>query len=139
MALFARLDENRRLQLVNHLGVKLGEDTEQMLSRLERGEFDAADIEHDPNRRDADHDYARRVRAIDSSSPARLMRTPSAYSRPPAVRAKSCCLPCGWIPFPKTARRKLRTFLLPRLSSRLRCTQRMRYLGSGVPFVEVAR
>jgi D-lactate dehydrogenase (quinone) len=76
MALFARLHENGSLQLVNHLGVKLGEDPEQMLSRLERGEFDAADIEYDLNRRGTDHDYARRVRDIDSSSPARFNADP---------------------------------------------------------------
>lgn len=76
MALFARLDENGRLQLVNHLGVKLGKDPEQMLGRLERGEFDAADVEHDPDRYGSDRDYARRVREIDSSSPARFNADP---------------------------------------------------------------
>src|SRR5712675_489318 len=66
MALFAQLDRIGRPQLINHLGVKLGEDPEQMLGRLDRGEFDATDIEYDPKRRGADHDYTRRVRDIDS-------------------------------------------------------------------------
>lgn len=72
MALFARLDRNGRLQLVNHLGVKLGEDPEQMLGRLERGEFTAADIDHDPDRWGSDRDYPGRVREINSDLPARF-------------------------------------------------------------------
>ena len=76
MALFARLDEQGRLQLVNHLGVKLGQEPEQMLARLERGEFNAADIEHDPGRCGSDRDYVRRVREIDSDSPARFNADP---------------------------------------------------------------
>ena len=76
MALFARADENRRPQLVNHLGVKLGENPEEILGRLDRGEFGAVDIEHELHGRCADHDYARRVRDIDSSSPARFNADP---------------------------------------------------------------
>jgi len=76
MALFARLDGNCRLQLVNHLGVQLGQDPEQMLGRLERGEFDASNIEHDPNRCGSDCNYVQRVREIDSSSPARFNADP---------------------------------------------------------------
>jgi len=76
MSLFARLDDNSRLQLVNHLGVKLGQDPEQILGRLQRGEFEAADVEHDPNRCGSDRDYARRVREIHSDSPARFNADP---------------------------------------------------------------
>jgi D-lactate dehydrogenase len=72
MALFARVDGNGQLQLVNHLGVRLGLDPEQILRRLERGEFDETDIDHDPNRWGSDHDYDRRVRDIDSDLPARF-------------------------------------------------------------------
>src|SRR5580704_5655997 len=76
MAMFARVDDKGRLHLVNHLGVKLGEDPEEMLGTLDQGAFDEADIEHDPNRRGADHSYAERVREIDSSSPARFNADP---------------------------------------------------------------
>jgi D-lactate dehydrogenase len=76
MALFAQLDEHGQLQLVNHLGVRLGADAEQMLERLERGQFDAKDIEHDPQRRGSDHDYVQRVRQIDSNLPARFNADP---------------------------------------------------------------
>ena len=76
MALFARVDESNRLELVNHLGISLGEDPEQILGKLERGEFDASDVEHDPSRCASDHDYARRVRDIDSNSAARFNADP---------------------------------------------------------------
>ncbi len=72
MALFARLDADGRLHLVNHLGVKLGEEPEQILGRLDRGELGPADIEHDPTRSCSDGDYARRVRDIDSDVPGRF-------------------------------------------------------------------
>ncbi|MBL8268611.1 D-lactate dehydrogenase [Steroidobacter sp.] len=76
MALFARVTANGELQLVNHLGVSLGQDAEQMLARLDRGEFNAEDIEHDSNRWGSDRDYARRLREIDSDVPARFNANP---------------------------------------------------------------
>jgi D-lactate dehydrogenase len=72
MALFARVNECGQLQLVNHLGVELGDEPEQMLSRLERGEFVREDISHDPERWGSDRDYSRRVRDVDAQSPARF-------------------------------------------------------------------
>jgi D-lactate dehydrogenase len=75
-ALFARLSEPGHLQLVNHLGVRLGEEPEEILNRLEQGRFSPADIEHDASRQGSDRGYARRVRAIDSQSPARFNADP---------------------------------------------------------------
>jgi len=72
MALFARLDPSGRLQLVNHLGVKLGQEPVQILDRLERGAFGASDIELTTDRRASDRDYHRRVREIDADRPARF-------------------------------------------------------------------
>ncbi|TAL85058.1 MAG: D-lactate dehydrogenase [Rhodanobacter sp.] len=70
MALYARLDERGELRLVNHLGIRLGDDPEQILDRLERGDYTEADIEHDAGR-GSDHDYAAHVRNIDADTPAR--------------------------------------------------------------------
>ena len=72
MALFARLDASGRLQLVNHLGVKLGREPVQILDRLERGAFGASDIELTTDRCASDRDYHRRVREIDADRPARF-------------------------------------------------------------------
>lgn len=76
MALFAQLDASGRLRLINHLGVRLGSDPEQILERLERGEFSASDIEHNPTRWGSDRDYTRHVREIDADSPARFNANP---------------------------------------------------------------
>lgn len=76
LALFAQLDADGRLHLVNHLGIHLGEDPEQILDRLERGAFTAADIVDDPAHPASDHEYARHVRAIDAERPARFNADP---------------------------------------------------------------
>ena len=72
MALYARVDEAGELHLINHLGVQLGNDPETILDRLERQAYDAADIDHDPDRLCSDHEYAHHVRDIEADSPARF-------------------------------------------------------------------
>jgi D-lactate dehydrogenase len=76
MALFARLTEGGRLELVNHLGVNLGNEPEEILGRLDRGEFADTDIDPDLHRSGSDLDYVRRVREVDSSVPARFNADP---------------------------------------------------------------
>jgi hypothetical protein len=44
MILYAQVDERGAVHLVNHLGIRLGDDPEEILGRLERGHFRAADI-----------------------------------------------------------------------------------------------
>jgi D-lactate dehydrogenase len=76
LALYAQRGKDGALRLVNHLGIRLEGSPEQMLERLARGGFDAADIDADPSRRASDGDYARRVREIDSEVPARFNADP---------------------------------------------------------------
>lgn len=76
LALFARVDEAGRLQLVNHLGIALGGDPETILDRVERGAFTPTDIAHDPARAASDHRYADHVRQIDAATPARFNADP---------------------------------------------------------------
>lgn len=71
MALFGRLDEHGEFRLVNHLGIRLGIEPETVLDRLERGNFKASDVEHDPSQRASDQDYVEHVRDIDADTPAR--------------------------------------------------------------------
>ena len=71
LALFGRVDETATFRLVNHLGVKLGEEPESILSRLDRGAFGPGDIENDPSLRASDVRYAEHVRDVDSATPAR--------------------------------------------------------------------
>ena len=67
-ALFAQVDAGRRLRLVNHLGIDLGDTPEAMLERLERGDFaPAAAVTQGES---ADASYRRRLRDLDAAEPA---------------------------------------------------------------------
>jgi D-lactate dehydrogenase len=72
LALYARLNEDGSLRLVNHLGVELGDDPELMLQRLEQGDFSDADLSRDTARLASDDDYERHVRDIEAETPARF-------------------------------------------------------------------
>jgi D-lactate dehydrogenase (quinone) len=76
MALFARVGNTGEVQLVNHLGVRLGNDPETILDKLERDAFTEADIEYSPNQIASNHDYARDVRDIDADKPGRFNADP---------------------------------------------------------------
>ena len=76
MALFAHLDERGEVQLVNHLGVSLGDDPEQMLARLDGGTFSVADVVETTGRLGSDRAYAELVREVDADSPARFNADP---------------------------------------------------------------
>ncbi|UWP88719.1 D-lactate dehydrogenase [Aliiroseovarius crassostreae] len=71
LSLFARITEEGRLELVNHLGINLGETPEEILTRLEQGDYSSADLES-TNRKASDTDYARRVRNVEADTPARF-------------------------------------------------------------------
>ncbi len=71
LSLFARISEDGQLELVNHLGIALGDTPEEILTRLETGNYDNSDHETG-NRKASDTDYGRRVRNIDADTPARF-------------------------------------------------------------------
>ena len=75
MSLFARIDENGKLTLVNHLGIDLGVTPEQILSKLDDDRVRDEDVQHD-GRHAHDHDYITRVRDIDADTPARYNADP---------------------------------------------------------------
>jgi D-lactate dehydrogenase len=76
MALFARIDDTGEVELVNHLGVRLGNDPERMLDRLEKDAFVEPDIEYPADRVASDHNYAQDVRNIDAATPGRFNADP---------------------------------------------------------------
>ena len=75
MSLFARIDEQGQLRLVNHLGIDLGETPEQILSKLDDRRVTDADVRHD-GRHAHDSDYVERVRDIAADTPARYNADP---------------------------------------------------------------
>lgn len=76
LALFAKLDEDGELRLVNHLGISLGNGPEEILERIERGHFAAEDIDAAPGRRASDQGYCDHVRLVDAPTPARFNSDP---------------------------------------------------------------
>lgn len=75
-ALYACIDETGTLRLVNHLGIPLGDEPEEILANLERGSFGHDDLPAAPERMASDREYAQHVRDIHSSEPARYNADP---------------------------------------------------------------
>lgn len=71
MALYAQLGDDGRLQLVNHLGIALGSSPEEILQRLQRGDYRETDIDLGGDRRASDASYQQIVRQVDAATPAR--------------------------------------------------------------------
>ncbi|AXW87972.1 D-lactate dehydrogenase [Lonsdalea britannica] len=71
MALYGRVNDQGKVELVNHLGINLGETPEQILVRLEQRQYTEADVVND-DRQASDHEYADRVRDVDADTPSRF-------------------------------------------------------------------
>lgn len=70
LALYAQVTADGRLELVNHLGLALGETPEEILARLDKGETGTPEPE--TQRKASDTDYHQRVREVDADTPARF-------------------------------------------------------------------
>tara|TARA_Y100001960_G_C14742311_1_gene863670 strand:- start:5 stop:1705 length:1701 start_codon:yes stop_codon:yes gene_type:complete len=77
LALYAQVNNDRELELVNHLGIKnLGETPEEIFSRLEEGDIPIDDI-GSMDKAASDHEYQNRIREIDAAVPNRYNADPS--------------------------------------------------------------
>ncbi|WP_176080601.1 D-lactate dehydrogenase [Paraburkholderia tropica] len=75
MSVYAQVDAQGRLSLVNHLGIALGDTPEQILARLDRGELPEDAIRHDAGAA-SDRHYAEHVRDVNADTPARYNADP---------------------------------------------------------------
>ncbi|MBE2894959.1 D-lactate dehydrogenase [Spirabiliibacterium falconis] len=75
MALYAQINAEGELMLINHLGVNLGETPEEILTNLEQQRYDATDIEYN-HQCGHDHGYHTHVRDVDANTPARFNADP---------------------------------------------------------------
>jgi len=73
LALYARINEAGAVELVNHLGIALGNEPEEILGRVERGDFGAVE---DTGRWASDREYQQHVREVDAATPARFNADP---------------------------------------------------------------
>ena len=71
LALFAQIHADGRVDLVNHLGINLGQDAETILRNLDDGAFDKSDIEQ-TDKLASDQTYQDRVRNITEDTPSRF-------------------------------------------------------------------
>jgi len=76
MALFAQVTEGGILQLVNHLGIEVGNDPETILAAIDVGSFDESQIAFPHDRWASDREYQHHVRQVDATSPARFNADP---------------------------------------------------------------
>lgn len=76
MALYARIEADGSVRLVNHLGVSLGVEPEAMLAQLDAGEIAESDIVDDATRVCSDRHYQDHVREVDADTPARFNNDP---------------------------------------------------------------
>ncbi len=76
LAVYAQVNEGNELELVNHIGLRLGDEPEEVLARLEAGHFIPDEIEHPVDRAASDPDYATHVRDISAPTPARFNADP---------------------------------------------------------------
>ncbi|HBR98547.1 MAG TPA: D-lactate dehydrogenase [Gammaproteobacteria bacterium] len=70
LALFAQVNAEGKLELKNHLGILLGEEPEDILTRLENGDYTEEDIQY-PDKKASDDGYVSIVRNVDADTPAR--------------------------------------------------------------------
>lgn len=99
LSLFARITGNGRLELVNNLGLDLGEEPEEILSRLDSGDY-----RRDPlpsNARASRDDYPDRVRDIDADTPARFNADPSGLHEASGCAGKLAVFAVRLDTFPK--------------------------------------
>ncbi|MEC5341477.1 D-lactate dehydrogenase [Brenneria populi] len=71
MALYGRVNEQGEVELINHLGINLGDTPEEILTRLELQQYEDKDVIHD-GRQASDHEYVERIRDVDADTPSRF-------------------------------------------------------------------
>ncbi|EAS40719.1 D-lactate dehydrogenase [Photobacterium profundum] len=72
LSLFAQVDKEGKLHLVNHLGIDgLGETPEEILTNIQNGNIKLENIQHDVGMA-SDREYEARVRDVDSDIPSRF-------------------------------------------------------------------
>jgi len=71
LSLFAKIESDGHLVLVNDLGVDLGQTPDEILTNLQNKNYTEKDIKF-PNKLASDHEYQERVRDVEARTPARF-------------------------------------------------------------------
>lgn len=89
LALYAQVQPDGSLTLVNHLGIELGDSPEEMLTRLQKGDYSPAAVRNEAARA-SDAGYAEHVRDVDADTPARFNADPSRLFEASGSAGKLC-------------------------------------------------
>ena len=106
LSLHAQLHADGSLELVNHLGIDLGKTPEEILGRLERGDFSEDDIDYGAGRA-SDNTYQERVRDIAAATPARYNADPGRLYEASGCAGKMAIFAVRLDTFPKEKGEKL--------------------------------
>ncbi len=71
MSIYAQINEQGELALVNNLGIELGDNPETILTNLQEQNYRQEDVAY-PDLRASDNEYEERVRDIDADTPSRF-------------------------------------------------------------------
>ncbi|HQZ13356.1 MAG TPA: D-lactate dehydrogenase [Devosia sp.] len=89
-ALFARVEADGSVSLLNHLGIELGKDAEDILARLDRGVYTDDDVRDEAGKLASDPEYQHLIREVDSPLPARYNNDPRLLFEAAGSAGKLC-------------------------------------------------
>ena len=90
MALYARVNESGELELINHLGIDLGNTAEEILTRLQKQDYETGQITTQTSQLASDNRYAHDVKQVDADSPARFNADPTRLYEASGSAGKVC-------------------------------------------------
>ena len=90
LALYAQVNASGELELVNHLGVNLGDTPEEILTKLENNNYQLNDVINNASCCASDHRYAHDVKQVDENTPARFNADPSRLFEASGSAGKVC-------------------------------------------------
>ncbi|TWE10749.1 D-lactate dehydrogenase [Pseudomonas sp. AG1028] len=101
LALYAQVRADGSLELVNHLGIDLGNSPEEILTRLQRGDYGPHQVSNEAAGKASDQRYGEHVRDVDADTPARFNADPSRLFEASGSAGKLCLFAVRLDTFPK--------------------------------------
>ncbi|WP_161867203.1 D-lactate dehydrogenase [Pseudomonas yangonensis] len=101
LALYAQVKDDGSLELVNHLGIELGDNPEEILTRLQNGDYTPQQVRNEEHAKASDARYGEHVRDVDADTPARFNADPSRLFEASGSAGKLCLFAVRLDTFPK--------------------------------------
>lgn len=101
LALYAQVKDDGSLELINHLGIELGNDPEEILTRLQSGDYTPQQVRNEETAKASDARYGEHVRDVDADTPARFNADPSRLFEASGSAGKLCLFAVRLDTFPK--------------------------------------